>query len=455
MGASRMEESCPDLIEQAVGIIQHIPICDRCLGRQFAWLSTDSSNEVRGHSIKLTLSMIADNMYKSGDMTTGLKILRNLAENGMFQPAETLCKKYGQEVQSQALCQLCSISGENVFERIPSISERMVKEMEPLDYDSFLVGSAPFEELDELNDELRGRFGLKDAELLKSEFNRELGKTLADILGKSVGFQRPDVVAFYDMKKDCVEIRINPVFIFGRYRKLQRGIPQSRWDCKKCRGRGCDECGGTGRNYQDSVSEYVSLPVQEMLQGKKFKFHAAGREDIDVLMLGSGRPFVVEISEPKLRHPDLAVLTKIINDSADGKVEVEGLEMTSRSKLQMLKTSASESVKEYDALIHTEAEVSEDALKRAMEELRGVTLDQRTPNRVSHRRSDLVRKKEVLDLRLVRKEAHTLEGYFKVQGGTYIKELISGDEGRTSPSLGQVLGTPCTCIQLNVIAVHT
>ncbi|MHA1905460.1 MAG: hypothetical protein ACW977_16030 [Candidatus Thorarchaeota archaeon] len=48
-----------------------------------------------------------------------------------------------------------------------------------------------------------------------------------------------------------------------------------------------------------------------------------------------------------------------------------------------------------------------------------------------------------------------LEGFFKVQGGTYVKELISGDDGRTTPSLSESLGVKCECIQLDVIAIYT
>ena len=34
-------------------------------------------------------------------------------------------------------------------------------------------------------------------------------------------------------------------------------------------------------------------------QPKDYKFHTGGREDIDVRMLGNGRPFVLEILDPK------------------------------------------------------------------------------------------------------------------------------------------------------------
>jgi tRNA pseudouridine synthase 10 len=194
--------------------------------------------------------------------------------------------------------------------------------------------------------------------------------------------------------------------------------------------------------------------VRAASQGAGFKFHAAGREDIDALMLGSGRPFVVEISEPRLRTLDLKGLHDEINSDASGKIEVEGLEMTNRERSQELKEAASDNVKEYNALIETEGNVTEQSLYAAQESLRNVLIEQRTPNRVAHRRSDLVRRKRIYEVRLTRREARLLEGFFRVQGGTYVKELISGDGGRTRPSLSELLGTNSTCVELNVVAVR-
>lgn len=450
-----MDTANRDIMEQAKNLIREFPICDRCLGRQFAWLSTDSTNEARGKSLKLVMSMIADAALKGKDDEESKAILQSLAGNGMFAPAKSICEKHGLDFQDSDPCALCSIYGASVYERIPTIIERVIESIESVEFDSFLVGSDAGESLEDKNDEIRGKLELLYAETLKSNFNRELGKRLSDVLHKEVDLQKPDLVVFYNMVKDEVKIRTNPVFIYGRYRKLARGIPQSRWDCKACGGKGCDICQGTGRKYQDSISEYVGVPAQEALKGSKFKFHAAGREDIDVLMLGTGRPFVVEISKPLVRRPDLDAIALTINTQGHGKVEVSNLGMTTRQKLQNLKTAASESIKEYHAFISTEKEVDLQDIEKAVTSLSGCVLEQRTPTRVAHRRSDLVRKKQVIELKLVKKDTHLLEGYFRVQGGTYIKELISGDQGRTSPSLAEILGTDCECQQLDVIAVHS
>ncbi len=450
-----MDTGNRDIMQQVKELIREFPICDRCLGRQFAWLSTNSTNEARGASLKLVMSMITDAALKDKNDEESRTILQSLAGNGMFTPAKSICEKHGLEFQNSGSCALCSIYGASVYERIPTIIERVLESIESVEFDSFLVGSDAGESLEDRNDEIRGKLELLHAETLKSDFNRELGKKLSDTIHKEVDLQKPDLVVFYDMVMDEIKIRINPIFIYGRYRKLARGIPQSRWDCKACGGKGCDECQGTGRKYQDSISEYVGVPAQEALKGSRFKFHAAGREDIDVLMLGTGRPFVVEISKPLVRRPDLDAIALTINTQGHGKVEVSSLELATRQKLQNLKTEASESIKEYRALISTQAEVNLQDIEKAVTSLSGCVLQQRTPTRVVHRRSDLVRKKQVLELTLVKKDTHLLEGYFRVQGGTYIKELISGDQGRTSPSLAEILGTECKCQQLDVIAVHS
>ena len=41
----------------------------------------------------------------------------------------------------------------------------------------------------------------------------------------------------------------------------------------------------------------------------------------------------------------------------------------------------------------------------------------------------------------------------KTEGGLYIKELISGDEGRSQPNVSGILGVGAICEQLDVIEV--
>ncbi|MHA1135114.1 MAG: tRNA pseudouridine(54/55) synthase Pus10 [Candidatus Thorarchaeota archaeon] len=443
------------VLETAQKLLEQHVLCDRCLGRQFGWLSTNTTNDARGYSLKLTLSMIADEQLKSGNTECGNKSIQVLASNGMFAPAMKIADKNSIDYETQKVCYLCSVEEESVFERIPMIAERIVGLATDFEFETFLVGSNPVPSLVERQDELGGIHSILHAETLKSHFNRELGTTLHGLIQKPVEFDKPDVVFVYSMITDEIKVQINPIFIYGRYRKLVRGIPQSKWDCKKCRGKGCDECNDTGRKYPDSISEYIGEPAHIIANGSKFKVHAAGREDIDVLMLGQGRPFVVEITEPRVRMPDLEEITKSINTKAEGKIEVHDLVLTDRHHLQKLKEDASMNVKEYEALIATDIPVTDEELGTVEKEFKGIKIEQRTPQRVSHRRSDLVREKIIHEISLEQHKDGLLKAKFKVQGGTYIKELISGDEGRTVPSIAEKLGTGCKCAELNVTAIYS
>jgi tRNA pseudouridine synthase 10 len=41
-----------------------------------------------------------------------------------------------------------------------------------------------------------------------------------------------------------------------------------------------------------------------------------------------------------------------------------------------------------------------------------------------------------------------------VSNGTYVKELVTGDDGRTEPSISSILNTNCTVKGLEVLKIH-
>ena len=47
----------------------------------------------------------------------------------------------------------------------------------------------------------------------------------------------------------------------------------------------------------------------------------------------------------------------------------------------------------------------------------------------------------------------SLELIMKTEAGTYVKEFISGDGGRTKPSVSEFLGVSAVCKELDVIKV--
>ena len=110
--------------------------------------------------------------------------------------------------------------------------------------------------------------------------------------------------------------------------------------------------------------------------------------------------------------------------------------------------------KTYRATVEFGDAVADDEFAAALSDLDGVTVDQRTPNRVDHRRADKVRERRVLSVDGRLEDARTAVVDVHGEGGLYIKELMSGDEGRTEPSLAGVLGVGATVTALDVLDVE-
>ncbi|MGB9176297.1 MAG: tRNA pseudouridine(54/55) synthase Pus10, partial [Methanoregula sp.] len=249
-----------------------------------------------------------------------------------------------------------------------------------------------------------------------------------------------------------VEVQVNSVFIYGRYQKFERGIPQTHWDCRACKGKGCETCNFTGAQYLDSVEELIGRPVIGMFNAKNAVLHGAGREDIDARMVGTGRPFILEVVAPKKRSIDLAVLEAEINRTAEGRVSVAIKRWADRAEVETLKSNKAH--KKYRILVEVDGELPADEFANALKSLNGVTIQQRTPERVAHRRADKIRERKVLDIAFVGEQ----DGRFVVEvlgeAGLYIKELVSGDSGRTIPSLAEILKRKAHVTSLDVTQVE-
>jgi tRNA pseudouridine synthase 10 len=79
-------------------------------------------------------------------------------------------------------------------------------------------------------------------------------------------------------------------------------------------------------------------------------------------------------------------------------------------------------------------------------------VNQKTPVRVLHRRSALVRQRTIhsMEAEPVEGAPHTCVVHLLTQAGTYIKEFVHGDFGRTVPSLCTLLGCEVDILQLDV-----
>jgi tRNA pseudouridine synthase 10 len=204
--------------------------------------------------------------------------------------------------------------------------------------------------------------------------------------------------------------------------------------------------------YSESIEEIIAGPILKKTRGEDVAFHAAGREDIDVRMLGSGRPFIMEVKRPKKRFINLQDLTKIINKEANDKIEVFNLCFATKNEVKLLKKKEG-STKIYKVYIEFDRDVSEEELKIAEKIFTKSIIRQKTPLRVLHRRADLIREKYIYEAHIKRLTPNRAEMKICCQGGLYIKELISGDEGRTVPSIASALNIKAKPLELDVLKI--
>ncbi|MFB6128011.1 MAG: tRNA pseudouridine(54/55) synthase Pus10 [Halolamina sp.] len=412
-----------NVLEDARAVDDAGPVCDACLGRVFADRSFGLTNAERGRALRVSLGLADDE------------------EPAVVEPADCwVCEGYCGEFDAWA--------------------ERAADAVGEFGFDTYQVGTKAPPLVAENERLLRADAGLDtDAgEQFKTEYNREVGKRLGRILGADVDFERPHVQFTLDLPNDRVETTVNSAFVYGRYRKLERDIPQTEWPCRECHGSGyrgsepCDHCDGAGYLYEESVEQLTAPVVEDVMDGTQSTFHGAGREDVDALMLGTGRPFVVEVEEPRRRDVDVERLQADINAFAEGKVEVEGLRLARYDMVERVKRH--DASKRYRATVAFDEPVTPEGLAAAVETLDGTTVEQDTPERVDHRRASKTRVREAYEVTAELDEPRQATVEIHGEGGLYVKELVSSDAGRTEPSLAGELGVDAEVTALDVLAVE-
>lgn len=436
-----------EILEKAQKMLKKRSLCNHCLGRQFAMLGYGLGNQKRGETIKFLSTMKAHKLALSKHRS-GIALLKTLATNGSFNMAIEILERMGKKPSEKQQCYLC----EGRFESIQEFVESALKELNNYEFSTFLVGIELPTQAEEKEDEFKAEFEVKHGESMRNEFSREIGKEITEATKKAVDYKRPEIVILVNPFSGQVHLQVNPLLIAGRYRKLARGIPQSRWLCVKCRGEGCPRCNGTGKMYPESVEEIIGGPTLDVTKGETIAFHGAGREDIDARMLGRGRPFVIETKKPKRRFIDLESLTQAVNKKAKGKVEVSNFKFVTKGTVRTLK-KAEAAQKLYKVAVEFDKSVSKEKLPELAETLTNIVIRQQTPRRVLHRRADLVRERYIYKAKVKRLKPNKIEMRIQCQGGLYIKELITGDEGRTTPSVAEILNVEAKPLELDVLNV--
>jgi len=350
----------------------------------------------------------------------------------MYKLCRSCLKRLGLQGNPEK-CELCG----NIFEKI----DDLLNITYDVEFSNFNVGVKLDPETLENEKKIIGELNLPGEKTLKRELLSVLRKKLKEKFNKEIEMEDPDVIFIFDLKKFKVIPENNSLYIKGRYNKYVRDIPQTKWYCRKCRGKGCSYCNFKGKMYETSVEEIIGEVILKYTKAEEEKFHGAGREDIDARMLGDGRPFVIEVQKPKVRRLDLKKMQSEINN--DNRIKVSELEYS--NKREVIKLKKGKFKKTY--LVYLDQDISDEDFAK-IKDFREI--NQRTPKRVQHRRADKIRIRKIY--KVERENSNCLK--ICCESGLYVKELITGDDGRTVPSVSSIVQKDLECIALDVIKIH-
>lgn len=185
-------------------------------------------------------------------------------------------------------------------------------------------------------------------------------------------------------------------------------------------------------DVKHSVQSLIVAVVGSQYEAEHVKFMGAGREDLDVRMLGTGRPFLLEFvnarslptaphvrvgkEEVADRDATFSVLEDKVNQST-GLIEIRELRSVGKEWVKMLKNAGESKVKTYQAVVWMERPVSAAALQ-LLSDKAPFNIDQTTPIRVLHRRSLAVRKRMVHKIKCEAINPHFMIITLSTEAGT-------------------------------------
>jgi len=394
------------------------PFCLSCLGRAFGKVGFGLDNRERG-----------------------IEIINQLEIKEGSELQERL-------ISQESNCTLC----EGLISEIPNFRDLVLESFSDFSISSFKIGTIVDKDILKREVEFQLLFGEGLGEALKSQLNREIGISVYKKAEIDALMDNPDAVAIIDTGYDVVNLEIKSLFIEGNYNKYDRTVPQTRWPCHSCKGIGCDKCNNTGQLYPDSVQSLIARHFTIASSCSEDLFHGMGREDIDAAMLGRGRPFVLELRMPKNRSLDLLEIEKKLNTENEGRIKASKLKFVKRPRVAELKNTVCD--KTYRVDVSISDKISIESLRKGAQRLTSTVIEQRTPTRVSHRRADLVRPRLVNSVDVISFTDGMAELVIRAQHGTYIRELVSGDDGRTVPSLTSLIDAKCKVEVLDVLNLH-
>jgi len=369
-------------------------------------------------------------------------------------------RKRNAEKNSPNSCYICQGSMSQLDSIIKKICDYV--QAKGYEYESFLLGASLPSVFFEREDSIRARFKLRGKENIKKHFLDELRKKYQKITGKRPEHIAPDItinvvianpvidqvndgqnsqnndnnnIESNNASQATVFVKSSPIFLSGRYVKTIRGISQKKDKCRKCSGSGCATCNYMGASQSNSVEAIIGDRLLEITKGDTPKFSWLGGEDKDSLVLGNGRPFVIQILNPMVRW-----LKKDLTISENGICAV--LKQRSPRLSSQLPTHFTTKIK---ITIHAEHDLPDENLATLSNVLEN--------SEVSYKAKSKVVKKKIYSLKAEQIDERTFVLTMIADGGLFIKQFVGGQD-YIEPSISKIIGMKCECVAFDILDVN-
>ena len=341
------------------------------------------------------------------------------------RPSSSLGKKFNLNVKQLALkkCFICK----DIFEKLDQVIDHMIENSSVYKFSTFLVGSILKPSISDNDDYIKSKFRIRGGISIKTQINHEIGKKFARRTKSKIS-EVPDLTFKINFKDDSCRIHSRSLFVYGRYTKTRRNIPQKRVSCKNCEGKGCITCNFHGLENYNSVEGQITKLLNMKYDSRQVKINWIGGEDKSSLISGNGRPFFVKIFQPHIRRLKFKK-----------RITLDGIEL---HDLRQIETQPKDSVpfrSSVSIFVKSEIPLKDNLLKK-------LHYIKKNPIEI-HNDGKKIIEKSIYTLRYKKSNPNAVKIFMSVDGGVPIKSFV--EKSSVKPNLSELLENKCTCVQFD------
>ena len=337
-------------------------------------------------------------------------------------PSKFLGKKYLKKLgkSDHKTCYICK----NIFDSLELVLSNIFEKSSHFDFKTFHLGITLKPSFLERDDYLKSKFKIKGIENVKFAIAKELAKKISRRTNSKRITDDPDLFIQANFKDESCILRAKPMFVYGRYNKKIRKLPQKQGLCRSCNGVGCHNCDFKGIENLQSIEGKISNLFIKKFDCNQVKINWIGGEDQSSLVLGKGRPFFAKILNPKRRN-------RILRKTSD----LEGVYLSELQKLSIQPKGSIPFKSKVSITIDTKKPISSTQLKKLKilenAEIQDFSRDKRSIKKRIYKvgYKKLGKTSFILDL--------------VADGGISIKSLIQQSD--VVPNVSELLENQCEC----------